>query len=838
MPPRTLSLAVLATVALGLPVHAGIRSGAELPLQNADFASLAGWSQSASDGGTHFTSSPSPDGATPTALVDLPAGTSATLSQALGVSPLGPIEATGPLELGPKLELGALVWLPSTGSHPANGTLSVELVADDVGAIARATVVPASMPRDRWTWIATAPIGAGRTSPMTTQVTARLVVATSGAVYVDRVRAGYHDFARFPLVDGGFETPGDPSWETFVGVADVSDPSTQPDAYYGDRCLELGGAGRALVLQRVPLGASPDGPRPFQTVEAGAWVHVETSGAPNGSNAFQLSVRSWIQGTPVQSSQLLVNARWVPDPSEFDRWIWVPTDPSPNVTVPADATHLLVVLQKPWAGDVRVDGVELGEADAVHGHPARLALANYVGRYRSPLWPPAPTIPSSAQQTWRGWRWTAPPVCASTDQWAHDPDCTLDPTGCFRPNGRRNVAVTTEASLDRLPLAGAYDSRDSDVLRYHVEAARAVGFDAFVYDWLGHALAVQQVAAGIEPLNDSGLDRLFDVAEEPGQDLKLAVMVEPKVWFQDWVTGAPSFADKVAGITGDLVHLADTYGPRKAALRSDGDLVVFVFRHRQCLTGGPCLEDADWIGILDAVESATGERLRLVGDTVPPGTDFQDDASWYPSFAGMLHWQLLDLPFLRYRTFDDASNGVPSLPPAAIADVDQHARALNRRADQWDRQDDGGRIAVGIAWPGFDDTGVAGWSQTNFAGTDGQPLCVRVADELGGAFFPASAQAAIASRPDWLQVLTWNDWNEDTAIEPAWNAAWQAAVLSGASPNPASVDAVFERAFEAQAAVAAFKGSAAGAPAPTAIQSATTRYVQAARYVPNVVEYD
>ena len=265
--------------------------------------------------------------------------------------------------------------------------------------------------------------------------------------------------------------------------------------------------------------------------------------------------------------------------------------------------------------------------------------------------------------------------------------------------------------------------------------------------------------------------------------------------------------------------------------------VVFVFRHRQCL-GNECLEDSDWANIQDAVENATGERVRLIGDTVPPGTDFQDGPSWYPTFDGMLHWQLLDLPFLRYRTYADAANGQPSQPLATAANVDQHARALNRRVGQWERQDDARRIAVGTAWPGFDDTGVAGWSQPNFSGKDGQALCVRVADPVGGAFFATTAQTALDARPDWLQLLTWNDWNEDTAIEPAWNAAWQAAVLAGQAPDPLATEAVFARTFDAQAQVAAFKELAPGALSSSDIANVAVQYIQAARFVPSVVEYD
>ena len=134
-----------------------------------------------------------------------------------------------------------------------------------------------------------------------------------------------------------------------------------------------------------------------------------------------------------------------------------------------------------------------------------------------------------------------------------------------------------------------------------------------------------------------------------------------------------------------------------------------------------------------------------------------------------------------------------------------HARGVAGSVRAWAWSADEGRVAATVVWPGFDDSGVAGWGGMNLTGEDGLPLCVRVADELEGAFFATTQAAALDCRPDWIQIATWNDWNELTQIEPAWHPQLEEELRAGAL-SPEVLQHCFGRALEAQAMAAEFLG--------------------------------
>jgi len=76
----------------------------------------------------------------------------------------------------------------------------------------------------------------------------------------------------------------------------------------------------------------------------------------------------------------------------------------------------------------------------------------------------------------------------------------------------------------------------------------------------------------------------------------------------------------------------------------------------------------------------------------------------------MSRWRLITLGILKYRTFTDLVNHVVSWPPPASALLDVLATESNSKDTAWARADDTQRFGVPIVWPGFDDSGVAGWA--------------------------------------------------------------------------------------------------------------------------------
>lgn len=822
---------VAAALAAGAALQAqgGIRADEVWPVPNAGFdAGLTGWSQAGSSGGAPFQASSGPQGGQASAFVALAPSASADLWQSLPVGP--PFGASGD-----KLELGVRLWLGATAGA---GRAWVEITASTPGGsvlVARSQVLDfARAPKSRWLGIFTEPAGsaAGRLPNGASAATIAVHVEGGAPLWIDDLACGRFERSEWRLAGQDFESGILANAWSHGGAVSASTPGVETDAYRGGGYLELKGNGPAWVRQAVVVSGPPGTPAVRREGEACAWLFVESGtqlpSQPSASHAFDIEVLAWEQGTPWSSALTVARGTWLPTASDVGRWTFLQT--SALAALPLDRSHVAVRVAKSFAGAARVDFVQLGERYGVDGNPKRHVTAHYVGFFRSPLSPLAVTHPSSSQETWRNWAWTLAPACDPLFQaWFHQPDCAASP-GCFRLNGRRDGATSVGGGPDDLPLVGAYDSRDADVVRYHVALAKAIGLDSFTYLHHGHTLAQQTAWFGLEPLNAQTFEVLLDVAEEPGTDFKVAVMYEPKVHFNGWVQGEPSKAQKKAGIVADLTHLLATYGGRKALLKRDGRAVVLVFRNDVCnASGSQCLSDADWLEMRAAAEQASGRGLFLVAD-VPPAE---------LAFDGLSRWELIALPLLRYRTWSQAKNGVPAVPAPTAASAAAHAQAINSVAASWAAVDDVRRLAIGIAWPGFDDTGVGGWGATNLLGSDGAPLCVRVAPDLGGAFFDATLAQACAQGAEWVQIASWNDWNEQTQVEPRWNSDFAQAALQGQPPPSAAFTAAFARALALRAAVARFKGwGEAQDVARDPLAAIAAEYLLRARLDPAVIEYD
>jgi len=66
-------------------------------------------------------------------------------------------------------------------------------------------------------------------------------------------------------------------------------------------------------------------------------------------------------------------------------------------------------------------------------------------------------------------------------------------------------------------------------------------------------------------------------------------------------------------------------------------------------------------------------------------------------------------------------------------------------------------ISFGVSvWPGFDDGPVQGWCTST-----------RQIDRANGKLYNNTWVAAIQNKPTWIYIITFNDWNEGTIIEPS-----------------------------------------------------------------------
>jgi hypothetical protein len=175
-----------------------------------------------------------------------------------------------------------------------------------------------------------------------------------------------------------------------------------------------------------------------------------------------------------------------------------------------------------------------------------------------------------------------------------------------------------------------------------------------------------------------------------------------------------------------------------AFLRADGGPVVFVYT----LDGLPLKK---WQSILDAVDDEFQTTVHLVGDTLDPA---------YKSVEYGVH---------RYAAMSSQS---------ALTSWSR-TTSLNLRGDAV--LDAGTRpgLFVGTVQPGFDDRRLRGGDNP-------------VIDRDGGARYDKTWAAALAGSPDWVVVTSWNEWFEDTEIEPG------VATGSGALDQTASWSQAFK----------------------------------------------
>jgi glycoprotein endo-alpha-1,2-mannosidase len=66
-----------------------------------------------------------------------------------------------------------------------------------------------------------------------------------------------------------------------------------------------------------------------------------------------------------------------------------------------------------------------------------------------------------------------------------------------------------------------------------------------------------------------------------------------------------------------------------------------------------------------------------------------------------------------------------------------------------------GKISTVTIIPGYDDR------------STGRPPPRPVTNRWGGEVYRALWQAAIAARPDWVLITSWNEWHEGSEIEPS-----------------------------------------------------------------------
>lgn len=250
-----------------------------------------------------------------------------------------------------------------------------------------------------------------------------------------------------------------------------------------------------------------------------------------------------------------------------------------------------------------------------------------------------------------------------------------------------------------------YSSQDPQVLAEQVQKATSLGIAAFVVNWYGPR----------KPYEDKSYALLQQVAA--GDDFQTAIMYDED-------TSDPSSSTDAVVV--DLQYAYDKYiGPNAAASRSaylryNGRPVIFIF---------PKQGNTDWEHVREVVNSWEDPPLLIM----------KDINTKYPNaFDGYYAW---------------VEPGAPGWKRDGSNWGEGYLEDFYKRMSV----DYPNKIAVGAAWPGFDDTR-ASWS-----------LNRHMNDRCGKTFEDSLRlfrRYYTADHPlPYLMVVTWNDYEEGTAIE-------------------------------------------------------------------------
>jgi hypothetical protein len=262
-----------------------------------------------------------------------------------------------------------------------------------------------------------------------------------------------------------------------------------------------------------------------------------------------------------------------------------------------------------------------------------------------------------------------------------------------------------------------YNSQDPVVLEKQITHAKSLGIEAFVVNWYGPRHNFE--------------DRAYATLQQKSSEnnFKTAVMYDED-------TDDPENATQI--VIKDLKYAYDRYMShdavnRDAYLRFNGHPLIFIF---------PKGSFTHWDEVVEQVHSWDGEPLIIYKD-IPPRYTRAFDGYYAWVNPGRQGWQRIGSAWGE----DYLSNF--------------YLRVRNNFPN---------KLAVGAAWPGFNDS-KASWSRN------------RKMDARCGKTFDDSLRLFRRYyTPDhplpFLMIVTWNDYEEGTAIEPG------IATCNGQAPRP------------------------------------------------------
>ncbi|WKZ34292.1 MAG: glycoside hydrolase family 99-like domain-containing protein [Anaerolineales bacterium] len=251
-----------------------------------------------------------------------------------------------------------------------------------------------------------------------------------------------------------------------------------------------------------------------------------------------------------------------------------------------------------------------------------------------------------------------------------------------------------------------YESDDPDGIRQHILWAKSAGIDGFLYEWCGDGLAGDDART-----MDSVFELVLDIAYH--MDFKIAV-------YYDQLCMNPFETKQVQS---QMEYLLRYRAVHPAYYWTNGKPVVVIYYTTD-------LELSEWKIIFDNLET-DGLQAIYIGESYDP-----NELNVFNGLHQYINLPMKDLP----QTYSDLSRQV---------------QALNRQKP--------GREHLWIATvsPGFDNTPLVNRSDAE------EGSIPTIIDRLNGQTYSTSWDKALNSGADWIIITSWNEWQENTHIEPS-----------------------------------------------------------------------
>ncbi len=293
------------------------------------------------------------------------------------------------------------------------------------------------------------------------------------------------------------------------------------------------------------------------------------------------------------------------------------------------------------------------------------------------------------------------------EMWKSDyNDAIYDPDVVLE-NGHHDIAATS------YPLTDVYDSSDPAVIEYQFLLMKLAGIDGIIVDWDGRR---------INPYRHECLMTIAPYLEK--FNLKLILCFEE--WCGYWPKGTFSNRDaEIKAAADEIGWMMDNFVDKPFYGTVGGRKPVLVFRK----IADQWFKPQEWASLVPLITDRGGAVI------------FDEDAfsNFTPVSDGKFFWvggfqqgsdnSTLEYCISGYKRFFSKNDGRARTSPPYI---------------------------FGSATPAFNDIPVWGWG----AGP-------HIAPDYKGRRFKTTWELSAENNADLVQLVTWNDWNEGTQIEPS-----------------------------------------------------------------------